>query len=102
MSFSAILLCSCGSKAEKVAEEVKEVSEQYIKDLDNAKSKEEASKIRKEYRNRIKFESKKLSDEEIKEFEDSRSWDEYKEMKELNNRTIEAEKRAKERFSEYR
>ena len=46
VSLIAILICSCQSNAEKKYQEIKDLTEQHIKDLDNAKTKEEAIKIR--------------------------------------------------------
>ena len=70
VSVSAILLYGCGSKAENTAKEVKNLREQYIKDMDAAQTKEEALKIHKEFEERVEFESSKLSEEEIKEYEE--------------------------------
>lgn len=99
VSVSAILLYGCGSKAENTAKEVKNLREQYIKDMDAAQTKEEALKIHKEFEERVEFESSKLSEEEIKEYESTRDWEEYKKMKNLHEETVNARNRVKERFS---
>lgn len=100
-SFVAILLCGCGSKAEKAAQKVETLREQYIKDMDNAQTKEEALKIHKEFEERVDFESSKLSEEEIKEYENSRSWEEYQEMKNLHEETVNARNRARKRLNKH-
>lgn len=99
VSLLAILLYSCGSKAKNAAKEVENLREQYIKDMDGAKTKEEALKIHKEFKERVDFESSKLSEEEIREYESTRDWEEYKKMKDLHEETVNARNRAKKRFS---
>lgn len=96
--FVVILLCGCESKAERTVNELKDLQEQYIEDIDNAQTKEEAIKIRKEYKERTEFEVNKLSDEEKKEYERNLSWEEAQELKKLGERTDAAENRARERF----
>ncbi len=98
VSLIAILICSCQSKAEKKYQELKDLTEQHIKDLDNAKTKEEAIKIRNEYKERIRFEAGKLTDEEKKELEKDITWEEKKEADKLNNEVDNAMDRARERF----
>lgn len=100
-SFAVILLCGCGSKAEKAVQKIKTLREQYIKDMDNAQTKEEALKIHKEFEERVDFEKSKLSKDEIKEYENSCSWEEYQEMKNLHEETVNARNRARERFSNH-
>lgn len=97
-SFAVLLLCDCESKAERTVNDLKDLREQYINDIDNAQTKEDAIKIRKELKDREKFEVNKLSDEEIKEYERNLSWEEAQKIKELNDRTEAAENRARERF----
>ncbi|MBQ5930103.1 MAG: hypothetical protein IIX02_04855 [Clostridia bacterium] len=75
---------------------MKKISEEYINDLNNARYKEEYHRIRKEYKERVKFELGKLTEQEIKEFERKASWEEYKEAKDIENRVKEAERKAKE------
>lgn len=100
LSFVALLLCSCDPpKAEKTVQKVKDIKEQYIKDIDNARSKEEAVKITREYNERLEFESSKLSDKEKAEYEKRVEWNQYKEMKDLNEEAVKARNRAKERFN---
>ena len=77
---------------------MKALTEQYIKDLDNAQTKEEAIKIMEEYKERGKFEVNKLSDEEKKEYEKEMSWEEAQEAKKMKVRIDDAINRAKERF----
>lgn len=97
-SLAIVLFCGCSSRVEKVANELQDLTEQYIKDLDNAQTKEEASGIIKNYKDRTKFEIKKLSEEEIKEYENNCSWEKYQELKELEKEKYNAINRAKERF----
>lgn len=101
-SFVVILLCGCDPKVEKTAQKVKDLSEQYIKDMDNAQTKEEALKIHKEFEERVDFESSKLSEDEIKEYENSLSWEEYQEMKNLHEETVNARNRAKKRLNKHK
>lgn len=98
VSLIAILIGSCQSKAEKKYQELKDLTEQHIKDLDNAKTKEEAIKIRKEYKERIRFESSKLTDEEKKEVDNNITWEEKKDVDKLNREVDNAMDRARERF----
>lgn len=97
-TFVAIALCGCASKAERTIQELKKISEQYIKDLDNASTKEEVIEIRKEYKKRVEFEINKLSDEEKEKYEKSISWEEAKELERLNKEIDNAFERARERF----
>lgn len=94
----AILLCSCESKAERTVKELKDLNEQYIKDIDNARTKEEAIEIRREYKERTRFEVNKLSDEEKEEYNNNLTWEEAKKLKQLDEETRNAENRARERF----
>lgn len=97
-AFVAIALCSCASKAERTVQELIKISEQYIKDLDNASTKEEVIELREEYKKRVKFEVNKLSDEEKEEYEKSMSWEKAKELERLNKEIDNAFERARERF----
>ncbi len=98
VSLATVLFCGCSSRAEKVADELQDLSEQYIKDLDNAQTKEDALEIIKNYRERSRFEINKLSEEEIKEYENNCSWEKHQEFKELEKERYNAINRAKERF----
>lgn len=93
-----ISLCSCDSKAEKTVNELKGLEEQYARDIDNAKTKQEAIEITNEHKKRVKFEVNKLSDEEIKEYNKNLSWDEAKQLEQLKKESDNAIERAKERF----
>lgn len=90
-------LSSCESNAEKGYKTMKKVSEEYINDLNKARSEEEYRRLRKEYKERVKFELGKLTEQEIKEFERKASWEKYKEAKDIENRVKEAERKAKDK-----
>lgn len=56
----------CKSKAEKAIEEMRGITQQFIVDMNNAQSKEEALQILKAYEERGKYEEMKLSEEDKK------------------------------------
>ena len=101
-SLIVILICGCESKTDKTLREVTDLKEQYIKDIDNAKTKEEVLKITQEHNERMEFEMGKLSEEDKKEYEKSHSWEEMKQLRDeqdrLNKGAVDARNRARERF----
>ena len=97
-----VLVCfGCGSKAEKTGKQIKNLTEEYIENIEKAKSKEEFRQLHKEYNDRIEFEFNKLSKEEMEEYEKNASWEEYQEFQNLNTKRLDAEDRMKKKFSNH-
>lgn len=89
---------SCQSKAEKAVNNMKDVSEEYINNLNNANSKEEYIRLKNEYKQRGKFESNKLTDQDKEEYMKNANWEDVKSAQDVRNRVEEAERNAKERI----
>lgn len=100
MLTATTIFCSCEPKAKKTTKKLEDITEKYIDDLDNAQSKEEVSKINKEYKERYEFEANKLSDEEKEEYVKNQSWEERQHHKKLHQESVDARKRVKKRLNE--
>lgn len=68
MAMLTTVFVGCKSKAEKAIEEMRGITQQFIVDMNNAQSKEEALQILKAYEERGKYEEMKLSEEDKKEY----------------------------------
>jgi hypothetical protein len=99
LGFVTFSFMSCQSKSEKTYNTIMELSDGYVDKLNNASSKEEYKKIKKEYRERTKFEVNKLTEKEKKEFERSADWQTYNKAKNAQQRVRDAERRAVNRFN---
>ncbi|MFQ9808393.1 MAG: hypothetical protein ACLRYB_01020 [Segatella copri] len=66
MAMLTTVFVGCKSKAEKAIEEMRGITQQFIVDMNNAQSKEEALQILKAYEERGKYEEMKLSEEDKK------------------------------------
>ena len=101
ISSLTLFLCSCDSNknnAEQAVDNAVKIHEQYIKDMNNAKTKDEAQAIHKEYREHLKFESTKVSKEEQDEFLKNADWETIKKANEASEKAREARENAKKRF----
>lgn len=100
MLTATTILCGCEPKAKKTSKDLEGITEKYINDMDNAQSKDEASRIHKEYKERKEFEVNKLSDEEKEEYLKNRSWEERQHQEKLYQESVDARERAKKRLRE--
>lgn len=93
-----ITVSSCQSNAEKAVNNMKDVSEEYINNLNNANSKEEYIRLQNEYKQRGRFESNKLTDQDKEEYMKNANWEDVKSAQDVRDRVKEAERNAKERI----
>ena len=77
---------------------MKDVSEEYINNLNNANSKEEYIRLQNEYKQRGRFESNKLTDQDKEEYMKNANWEDVKSAQDVRDRVKEAERNAKERI----
>lgn len=95
-------LVSCKPNAEKAIDKAEELSKEYINDLNNAKSKEEVQKLRKEYKERGRFELRKImgassdkeAEQKLEKSETDLEWEDIQRAKKIGEEIKKAEKNA--------
>ena len=75
-----------------------DLSKDYVRKMDNARTKDEANRINSEFNARVKFEAGKLSEKEIEEYGQNQSWEEHQQKERLRKERYDARQRARERF----
>lgn len=100
MAMLTTVFVGCKSKAEKAIEEMRGITQQFIVDMNNAQSKEEALQILKAYEERGKYEEMKLSEEDKKEYLQKSNWEDIQENQRLQKEAQQAIENAKKRFRE--
>lgn len=103
--FSFTVFVGCQSNAERAIDKAEELSKEYINNLNNAKTKEEVQKIRKEHKERVSFEIRKImgassekeAEQKLKDSETDLKWEDIQRTKRIGEEIKRAEKKAIER-----
>lgn len=98
LGFLTTTMISCESKAEGFIKKAESLNEQYINDLNNAETLEEAKFLREQYQEKAKYEESKLSEEEKNEFLRNASLDDIRRSKQSQEKVKEAERAVRERL----
>ena len=96
------VLVGCQSNAERAIDKAEELSKEYINNLNNAKTKEEVQKIRKEHKERTSFEIRKImgassekeAEQKLKDSETDLKWEDIQRTKRIGEEIKKAEKNA--------
>lgn len=100
--FSFTVLVGCQSNAEKAIDKAEELSKEYVNNLNNAKTKEEVQKIRKEHKERASFELRKImgasseneAEQKLKDSETDLNWEDIQRAKRIGEEIKRAERNA--------
>lgn len=103
--FCSTILSSCKSDAERAIDKAEEIAKEYIDVLNNASTKEDVQKARKEYKERTSFEIRKImganSEEEaerkLMNSEKDLEWEDIQRAKRIGEEIERAEKNAMDR-----
>ena len=96
------VLTGCKSDAEKAIDKAEQLSKEYIENLNNARTKEEIQRIRKEHKERASFElrkvmgtaSEKEAEQKLKDSETSLKWEDIQRAKRIGENVEKAERNA--------
>ena len=95
-------LVGCQSNAEKAIDKVDEIANEYIDALNNARTKEEVQKARKEHKERASFELRKImgassdreAEQKLMESQNDLEWEDIQRAKRIGEEIERAEKNA--------